>query len=161
MIHTHASELNAMRSMVYDLERKYHDDKRVLQEENSRLQEENSRLRQQLDSSRSSISSSGAAAGGSSISGPPGRPSLPPMISPAPGARPGSAGVFAGRDGERDFAQQGQGGPYGPGGANGRERDGSVAGEHPNKRLRTDDEERRKSELRALRSISLSAWERD
>lgn len=28
-VHTHASELNAMRAMVYDLERKYHDDKRV------------------------------------------------------------------------------------------------------------------------------------
>ncbi|GAA5821467.1 hypothetical protein JCM3770_000914 [Rhodotorula araucariae] len=139
MIHTHASELNAMRAMVYDLERKYHDDKRVLQEENSRLQEENSRLRQQLDS-RSSISSGGNAAG-SSISGPAGRPTLPPMISPAPGPRPGSAGVFAARDGDRDFAQPA---PYGPG-ANGRERDGSVVAEHPSKRLRAEEDDRRKS----------------
>ncbi|GJN89403.1 hypothetical protein Rhopal_002383-T1 [Rhodotorula paludigena] len=123
MIHTHASELNAMRAMVYDLERKYHDDKRVLQDENSRLQEENSRLRQQLDSSRSSISSTGVPSAS-------GRPTLPPMISPAPGARPGSAGIFAGRDGE-----------YGAG-TNGRD---SAAGEHPSKRLRVEDEERRKS----------------
>lgn len=28
-VHSHASELNAMRAMVYDLERKYHDDKRL------------------------------------------------------------------------------------------------------------------------------------
>ncbi|GEM07220.1 glucose repression regulatory protein TUP1 [Rhodotorula toruloides] len=72
MIHAHASELNAMRTMVYDLERKYHDDKRVLQEENSRLQEENSHLRQQLDTSRSSISSQpgpGRAAGARPASG--------------------------------------------------------------------------------------------
>ncbi|GAA5917639.1 hypothetical protein JCM8208_007615 [Rhodotorula glutinis] len=134
MIHTHASELNAMRAMVYDLERKYHDDKRVLQEENSRLQEENSRLRQQLDSSRSSVSS----AGNPSLAGPSSRTAFPPMISPAPGARPGSAGVFAGRDGERDFAQQA---PYGSG-ANGRGSDREA--EHPNKRMRTDDEDRRK-----------------
>ncbi|TNY19963.1 WD40-repeat-containing domain protein [Rhodotorula diobovata] len=127
MIHTHASELNAMRAMVYDLERK-------LQEENSRLQEENSRLRQQLDSSRASISSAGNA----SIPGPSARPAFPPIISPAPGARPGSAGIFVGRDGERDFAQQPA--PYGPG-ANGR---GERDVEHPSKRLRTDEEERRK-----------------
>lgn len=28
-VHSHAAELNAMRAMAYDLERKYHDDKRV------------------------------------------------------------------------------------------------------------------------------------
>ncbi|BGP16182.1 hypothetical protein JCM10213_001398 [Rhodosporidiobolus nylandii] len=157
MIHTHASELNAMRAMTYDLERKYHDDKRVLQEENSRLQEENSRLRQQLDTSRSSISSQpgGGANGLSSSTGPLGRPTLPPLMSGAaggpgtPGApggpRPASSGpggLFAGR--ESADGPSGYPGvqPYG----NGRERDGSLAAlDHPSKRLRADEEERRKN----------------
>lgn len=116
---------------------------RRLQEENSRLQEENSRLRQQLDSSRSSVSS----AGNPSISGPSSRTAFPPMISPAPGARPGSAGVFAGRDGERDFAQPA---PHGSG-ANGRGGEREV--EHPNKRMRTDDEDRRKGALHLPRLV--------
>ncbi|GAA5867212.1 hypothetical protein JCM8547_003120 [Rhodosporidiobolus lusitaniae] len=154
MIHTHASELNAMRAVTYDLERKYHDDKRVLQEENSRLQEENSRLRQQIDSARSSISSqpAGSSLPGGAPSAPAsgvlGRPTLPPMMGGAGNgtpARPGSSGPF----GERDSATAGYAG--GAGYANGRERDGSAAHEHPNKRLRTEDEERRKSSLTSQR----------
>ncbi|GAA6015402.1 hypothetical protein JCM10207_008974 [Rhodosporidiobolus poonsookiae] len=153
MIHTHAGELNAMRAMTYELERKYHDDKRLLQDENSRLQEENSRLRQQLDSSRSSISSqpgvgvSGGPSvlgGGSTPSGPLGRPTLPPMLGGAPGGgttpnpRPGSSGPGGYPD------AQGHSGT--PGYANGaREREGSLAHEHPNKRLRTEDDARKGS----------------
>ncbi|GAA5916725.1 hypothetical protein JCM6882_005789 [Rhodosporidiobolus microsporus] len=162
MIHTHASELNAMRAMTYDLERKYHDDKRVLQDENSRLQEENSRLRQQIDSSRSSISSQpggGAPAGpSSSSSNPLGRPTLPPLMggggggTPGPpgGARPGSSGP-GGPYGQRE----GEAGGYPPY-ADGRERDGSLAAhEHPNKRMRTEEDERRKSAAQRHGSASL------
>ncbi|GAA5887385.1 hypothetical protein JCM5296_007120 [Sporobolomyces johnsonii] len=143
MIHNHASELNAMRAMAYDLERKYHDDKRVLQEENSRLQEEISRLRQQLDTSRTSISSSAAGAG--PTPGTLGRPTLPSLMAstpvPPPGARPSSSGpssLFgggAGPHGEREREY--------PGYAGANARDGPP-GEHPNKRARPDEDDRRK-----------------
>ncbi|GAA5840765.1 hypothetical protein JCM11251_001692 [Rhodosporidiobolus azoricus] len=168
MIHTHASELNAMRAMTYDLERKYHDDKRVLQDENSRLQEENSRLRQQLDSSRSSISSQPGGPPSStqpnpSTSNPLGRPTLPPLMgaagasgagTPGPlGARPGSAGPsgsYAAGDGAGYPGQP----PYANGA--GRERDGSVSAlEHPNKRMRTEDDERRKGAAQRHGSASV------
>lgn len=182
-VHTHASELNAMRAMTYDLERKYHDDKRVcvslpsfpvspplisshplthlsphsLQDENSRLQEENSRLRQQLDSSRSSISSQPpGAASSTSVGAPPpsasastassnplGRPTLPPLM--GGGARPGSSG--------HGGVYPGAGAAAGGYANGGRERDGSLAAagtEYPNKRMRVEEDERRKSAFRVL-----------
>ncbi|GAA6027149.1 hypothetical protein JCM8097_002432 [Rhodosporidiobolus ruineniae] len=159
MIHTHVGELNAMRAVTYELERKYHDDKRGLQEENSRLQEENARLRQQLDTSRSSISSqpSGTAALGSSTN-PLGRPTLPPLVggpgTPGGGAiRPGSSGpggAYPGREGEHGYP-----GGVPPHANGGRERDGSVTHEHPNKRLRTEEDERRKSAAQRHGSASI------
>ncbi|GAA5986790.1 hypothetical protein JCM11641_004792 [Rhodosporidiobolus odoratus] len=169
MIHTHASELNAMRAVTYDLERKYHDDKRVLQEENSRLQEENSRLRQQLDSSRNSISSQPvpALAGAghpSSSSTALGRPTLPPMMGgastpvPSSGPRPGSSGpgsghLGAGREGPDGLPT---GYPGGAGFANGREKDGSLAAlDHSSKRLREEEERRKASAAQRHGSVSL------
>ncbi|KAK4053240.1 general transcription repressor [Microbotryomycetes sp. JL221] len=82
----HSNELNAMRAMSYDLERKHHEDKRALQEENSRLQDEVVRLRQQLDQTRVS----GASTQGPSTPGSHPRPTLPP-ISSATSVRPASS----------------------------------------------------------------------
>ncbi|SCV74337.1 BQ2448_6769 [Microbotryum intermedium] len=100
MIQLHANELNAMRSMSYDLERKHHDDKRVLQEENMRLQEETIRLRQQLDQ-RPPPGSSSMALGGLPPSSASSRPVLPSIMAgggvggppgSSSGVRPGSSG---------------------------------------------------------------------
>lgn len=163
-----------MRAMTYDLERKYHDDKRVyvspsfsppllvltheshrLQEANSALQEENSRLRQQIDASRSSaVPASSSLPGGapSSSTSTLGRPTLPPIMAGGHGtpARPGSSGP-PGFEREGATGYPGGAAPY----TNGRERDGSVAHEHPSKRLRTEEEERRKSAFIFLFSPSL------
>ncbi|GAA5829686.1 hypothetical protein JCM3766R1_001264 [Sporobolomyces carnicolor] len=163
MIHSHAAELNAMRAMAYDLERKYHDDKRMLQDENSRLQDEVTRLRQQLDSTRSAASAS--AVGGTTI--PPlatnaplassSRPTLPSLMSASGGApqspsvRPASTGPSAHSVGmfgggaaaqigerEREYAAQ-----QGYHNGNGRDQS-SPAGDHASKRSRLEEEERRK-----------------
>ncbi|BGP55489.1 proteinral transcription repressor [Rhodotorula sphaerocarpa] len=137
MIHSHASELNAMRAMVYDLERKYHDDKRLLQDETIRLQEENLRLRHQLDTSRASASSQPPLSASS------GRPVLPPMTAPLPSlTRPASGNAFfppprAGTtEGDRDRMAEGSQHPQ----------NGS---DYPNKRMRgsgaADEDERKKT----------------
>lgn len=159
MIHSHAAELNAMRAMAYDLERKYHDDKRLLQEENSRLQDEVTRIRQQLDSSRASVSSS---TNNSTIPSSSSRPTLPSLMGAGgggggstpqpPSARPASTGpsahgMFGGgaaaQIGEREREYAAQQGAYN--GNNGRDQSVPVGGEHPNKRSRIDEDERRKT----------------
>ncbi|GAA6000752.1 hypothetical protein JCM5350_003650, partial [Sporobolomyces pararoseus] len=159
MIHSHAAELNAMRAMAYDLERKYHDDKRVLQDENSRLQDEVTRLRQQLDSTRTALPptasipplSSSATVPPSSSS----RPTLPSLMGgggpQSPSVRPASTGpsshsvgMFGGgaaaQIGEREREYAAQQGHH-----NGNGRDQSVPiGDHSNKRSRMDEDDRRK-----------------
>ncbi|GAA5914771.1 uncharacterized protein JCM6883_001086 [Sporobolomyces salmoneus] len=163
MIHSHAAELNAMRAMAYDLERKYHDDKRVLQEENSRLQDEVTRLRQQLDSTRNAVSTS---SGGATIpplasNAPPAssssRPTLPSLMGgqgagpQSPSVRPASTGptshsvgMFGGgaaaQIGEREREYAAQQGYH-----NGNGRDQSLpAGDHAGKRSRMEEDDRRK-----------------
>lgn len=145
MIHSHASELNAMRAMVYDLERKYHEDKRLMQDETIRLQEENLRLRHQLESSsRASIPAPGTAPSTSSAANPlTGRTVLPPMTAPLPSlTRPASGNAFfpppppsaaaSSRTGTADLDRD-----AGPNG-----------GEYPNKRMRggptTEEDERKR-----------------
>ncbi|GAA6021096.1 hypothetical protein JCM11491_004414 [Sporobolomyces phaffii] len=175
MIHSHAAELNAMRAMAYDLERKYHDDKRVLQDENSRLQDEVTRLRQQLDSTRSALPNS--TAGGpipplaSSNAPPPGsstRPTLPslmgggtpqsPSVRPASTGPSHSVGMFGGgaaaQIGEREREYAAQQGNY-----NGNGRDQSVPlGDHANKRSRMDEDERRKPSVPQRHSSALPSY---
>ncbi|GAA5989426.1 hypothetical protein JCM10908_000469 [Rhodotorula pacifica] len=136
MIHSHASELNAMRAMVYDLERKYHEDKRLMQDETIRLQEENLRLRHQLDSSSSSARTSIPTPGGTAsltapTPGTSGRTVLPPMTAPLPSlTRPASGNAFfpppppppPPRAGTADLAD--------------REATNGHGSEYPNKRMR-------------------------
>jgi len=130
-----------------------------LQEENSRLQDEVTRIRQQLDSSRASVSSS---TNNSTIPSSSSRPTLPSLMGAGgggggstpqpPSARPASTGpsahgMFGGgaaaQIGEREREYAAQQGAYN--GNNGRDQSVPVGGEHPNKRSRIDEDERRKS----------------
>ncbi|GAA6059271.1 hypothetical protein JCM10212_006664 [Sporobolomyces blumeae] len=160
MIHSHAGELNAMRAMAYELERKYHDDKRVLQDENSRSQDEIARLRQQLDSARTSVSSSasGLAPPASTLGGPSphARPTLPSLMgsTPQPSVRPASTGPSAGMFGggaashigerEREYAAQQAQAQAQQAYANGMNGRVDGTGDHPNKRSRIEEDDRRK-----------------
>ncbi|GAA5887470.1 hypothetical protein JCM16303_003427 [Sporobolomyces ruberrimus] len=182
MIHSHAAELNAMRAMAYDLERKYHDDKRVLQEENSRLQDEVTRLRQQFDSNRNAVSTSSnnnnngvnPALGSSGPPPPPSsRPTLPSLMGAGggttpqpPSARPASTGpsshsvgMFGGgaaaQIGDREREYVAQQGSYN----NGNGRDQSVPlGDHGNKRSRMDEDDRRKPSGTPRHSSALPSY---
>ncbi|KAK4048016.1 general transcription repressor [Microbotryomycetes sp. JL201] len=125
IISHHSNELNAMRAMSYDLERKHHEDKRALQEENSRLQDEVVRLRQQVDAGRPLAGHNGApSTPGASSSHP--RPTLPP-ISSATGQRPTSSHAIP---------SIGHGLAHLYGGEHARDSDG------PSKRSRADEDER-------------------
>ncbi|GAA5928843.1 uncharacterized protein JCM15063_003982 [Sporobolomyces koalae] len=175
MIHSHAAELNAMRAMAYDLERKYHDDKRVLQDENSRLQDEVTRVRQQLDSARTSVSSSTPANNGpglapvsANVLPPNSRPTLPSLMAggstPQPpslnrpastGPAAHSVGMFGGGaaaqigEREREYVAQYNG--------NGRDQSAPI-GDHPNKRSRLDDDDRRKPLASQRHSSALPSY---
>lgn len=171
MIHSHAAELNAMRAMAYDLERKYHDDKRVLQEENSRLQDEITRLRQQLDSSRIALPPTGAMpplAPNASLPPSSTRPTLPSLMAAgpqSPSVRPASTGpsshsvgMFGGGaaaqigEREREYAAQ-QGHHHGNG------RDQSLpAGDHSSKRSRMEEDDRRKPTVPQRHSSALPSY---
>ncbi|KAM0787857.1 hypothetical protein ACM66B_003910 [Microbotryomycetes sp. NB124-2] len=131
IISHHSNELNAMRAMSYDLERKHHEDKRALQEENSRLQDEVVRLRQQVDSTTTSNRLTPApptGTPGTSSSSQHPRPTLPPLGS-ATAPRPTSSS-------QQTLPPVGHGLPNLYGNDNGSNREADV------KRGRSDDDER-------------------
>lgn len=156
-----------MRAMVYDLERKYHEDKRLqvglalplflpvanplqlfrMQDETIRLQEENLRLRHQLESSsRASMPAPGTAPSTSSSAHPPaGRTVLPPMTAPLPSlTRPASGNAF--------FPPPPPSAAASRTGTADLDRDaGPNGGEYPNKRMRggptAEEDERKRGEF--------------